>query len=128
MPRGFHLCFRMHSSGMGGDFMPSFMQKGSNGRQVGMSRSGKGGRTPAVKKIIPSNYEAKAELKKSDNAWVRSSEVSKDIPPEESEKEVRISIYFEFNTQSQDSERGQVFEIIYKGISLSCIIYLSFIY
>jgi len=78
---------RLHSSGMGGDFMPAFMQKGSNGRQVGMSRSGKGGRGPAVKKIIPSNFEAKVELKKSDNAWVRPSEVSKDVASEESEKE-----------------------------------------
>ena len=87
--------------------MPAFMQKGSNGRQVGMSRSGKGGRGPAVKKIIPSNFEAKVELKKSDNAWVRPSEVSKDVASEESEKEVWFFPYLKFNFQWQDSERGK---------------------
>ena len=63
--------------------MPNYMQKGSGGRQVGMSRSGKGGKTIPPKRIIPTNFEAKVELKRGENAWVRSSEVAKDIPDEE---------------------------------------------
>ena len=77
------------------DFMPTFMQKGSTGRQIGMSRSGKGGRAPAMKKIIPTNFEAKVELKKSDNAWVRPSEASKDLSNDEREKEVCLIRYLE---------------------------------
>lgn len=83
------------------DFMPTFMQKGSAGRQIGMSRSGKGGRAPPPKKIIPTNFEAKVELKKSENAWVRSSGSGKGPSNEESEKEVCVvmMLYFGFACQ-----------------------------
>ena len=79
--------------------MPTYM-KGSAGRQIGMSRSGKGGRAPPLKKIIPTNFEAKVELKKSENAWVRSSESSKTLSNEELEKEVcvMLMVYFAFNS------------------------------
>lgn len=76
------------------DFMPPFMQKGSSGRQVGMNRSGKGGRAAPPKRIIPTSFETKVELKKSDNAWVRPSEVARDLPEEDKEKEVKIFSIF----------------------------------
>ncbi len=56
------------------DFMPQYMRQASSGRQVGPGRSGKGNRAPPPKKIIPTTFETKIELKKSDNAWVRPSE------------------------------------------------------
>lgn len=79
------------------DFMPTFMQKGSSGRQIGPSRSGKGSRTAAPKRIIPTSFEAKVELKKSDNAWVRTSEVSADLSEYEKEKQVQLSTFLSDN-------------------------------
>ena len=73
--------------------MPKFMRQGSGGRQAGMSRSGKGGRLAPPKKIIPTNFDTKVELKKSENAWVRSSEKTKEPVGEESEIEVSWRIF-----------------------------------
>ncbi len=54
--------------------MPQFMRQSSGNRQIGSGRGGKGSRTLPAKKIIPTSFETKVELKKAENAWVRPSE------------------------------------------------------
>ena len=74
--------------------MPSFIRQGSGGRQIGTSRSGKGGRNaPPPKKIIPTSFETKVELKKAENAWVRHPEKQGDIDEETKITTVSLSVF-----------------------------------
>eukprot|EP00794_Sanderia_malayensis_P015465 gene15465-17049_t len=72
---------RVHHSGHL-DLLPNYMRQNSGNRQAGSGRGGKGPRTVPTKKIIPSSFE-KVSLKKSENAWVRPSELTRELTGEE---------------------------------------------